>query len=347
MKKGFKIVLRFIEALFIILFLWCDLNFKLVSYGIDQGIGELKIINNSRPIAEMLNDPAVADSIKLKFRIIGEIRQFAIDSLGLKQSKNYTTFYDQHGKPLLWVVTASEKFALKAYQWKFPVVGSVGYKGFFDYEKGKREEKKLSGKGYDTDCNATSAWSTLGWFRDPVFSNFLNRSEGQLAELIIHEMTHATLYVKSSVDFNENLASAIGETGAEQFLRFKFGNSSDELKKYLERNEDYNLFAAHFLRGAQELDSLYDGFNPSQPEELKNSQKQNLIRQIISSLDTVSFHNRARYTKLFADEHYPNNAYFLGFTRYDSQKEEMKKELKESFHGNIKSYLQSLKAGNK
>jgi predicted aminopeptidase len=346
MRKGIKIILRFIEILFILLFLLCDLNFRLVSYGIDQGIGELKIIRNAKPIEEMLNDTSVNDSLKSKLRFIEEIKQFATDSLGLKRSKNYTTFYDQHGKPLLWVLTASEKYQLASYQWKFPVVGSVGYKGFFTYEKGKREEDKLIKAGFDTDYNTTSAWSTLGWFRDPVFSNFLHRSEGQLAELIIHEMTHATLYLKSSVDFNENLASAIGEEGAEQFLKSRFGDSSEKLKNYLERNEDYNLFAAHFLKGAHQLDSLYLHFNSTQPEELKNSLKQNLIKEIISSLDTISFYNKTRYAKLFDDDHFPNNAYFLGFTRYDAQKEEMKKELRKSFHGNIKSYLQSLKDKN-
>ncbi len=346
MQKGIKIFFRLIEILFILLLLWCDLNYKLVSYGIDQGIGELKIISNARPIEEMMADSSVNDSIKSKLRFIEEIKQFAIDSLGLKRSKNYTTFYNQHGKPLLWVLTASEKYELKSYQWKFPVVGSVGYKGFFTREKGEREENKLVKEGYDTDYNTTSAWSTLGWFRDPVFSNFLNRSEGQLAELIIHEMTHATLYVKSSVDFNENLASAIGEEGAEEFLTSKFGAASEQLKNYLDRNDDYNLFAVHFLKGAQQLDSLYHHFTATQSVDSKNNLKQKLIRAIISSLDTVSFHNKARYSKLFAENDLPNNAYFLGFTRYDAQKEEMKNELKKTFSGNIKLYLQSLKNKN-
>ena len=91
-----------------------------------------------------------------------------------------------------------------------------------EYEKGKKEEEKLADAGYDTDYNTTSAWSTLGWFRDPILSNILYRTEGQVADLIIHEMTHATLYAKSSVDFNENLASAIGEVGAELFLKYKY-----------------------------------------------------------------------------------------------------------------------------
>ncbi len=345
MRKALFIFLRTVEVLFILLLGWCVLNFRLVSYGVDQGIGELHIIRNARSIEDIIRDPAVPDSLKLKLNFIEEIKRFAVDSLGMKQSKNYTTFYNQHGKPLLWVLSASEKFALKSYQWKFPIVGSVGYKGFFRYEKGKKEENKLIEKGYDTDYNTTSAWSTLGWFRDPVFSNFLNRSAGQLAELIIHEMTHATLYLKSSVDFNENLASAIGEEGAEQFLIYKFGAESEELKDYRERNEDYNLFAAHFLYGARQLDSLYNHFASLSPEQ-KDQRKQKLINQIVTSLDTVSFHRKTRYTQLFEKKHFPNNAYFLGFTRYDSQKEEMKKELKKTFHGTIKLYLQSLKDKN-
>ena len=156
-------------------------------------------------------------------------------------------------------------------------------------------------------------------------------------------MTHATLYIKSSVDFNENLASAVGEEGAEEFLKFRFGDSSAVLTDYRNRNDDYNLFAANMLSGTRRLDSLYQSFKSTDSEETKNNMKQKMIKEIVSSLDTVSFHNKDRYKKLFDDTHLPNNAYFLGFTRYDAQKEEMKKDLKKKFQNNIKKYLSDLK----
>ena len=239
-------------------------------------------------------------------------------------------------------LTAAEKFHLKAYTWKFPLLGEVSYKGFFDFEKGKREADDLKNKNYDVEYASVSAWSTLGWFRDPVFSGMLKRSEGQLAELIIHEMTHATLYLKSSVDFNENLASAVGETGAEKFLAYKFGDESPELRKYLDEQQDYNLFAAHMLRGTKLLDSLYHAIeNLSEPE--KAAAKEKAISEIVSSLETIPFHN-PKYKTRFDKDDMPNNAYFLSFVRYDSQKDEMKKKLGDNFNGNIRLYLMDLKS---
>ena len=342
MQKGIKILIRLIEASFILLFLLSVIFYHLVTYGIDQGIGQLKIVWNARPVADVMSDASVSDSIKAKLLLMDEIKNFAVDSLGMKPTKNYTTFYDQQGKSILWVLTASEKYRLQPYHWTFPVVGKVSYKGFFNFEKGKREEKKMSMEGFDTDFHSTSAWSTLGWFRDPILSNFLNKSEGQIAELIIHEMTHATLYVKSNVDFNENLASAIGEEGAEEFLTYKYGDSSGALNDFRHRNEDYNRYASHMLSGTKRVDSLYQSFTSADNEETKQKQKQRMIKEIISSLDTVSFHQKERYRKLF-DDRLPNNSYFLGFTRYDAQKEKMKKELKEKFQKNINRYLNDLK----
>ena len=332
--------------------LLCFFNRDLVLYGIGQGIGQAKIVWNARPIKEVLDDPAVSDSVKSKLLYIEEVKKFAIDSLGLKPSKNYTTVYDQHGKPLLWVLTAAEKYQLKPYQWKFPVVGTVGYKGFFNEEKGKEKEKELEMQGYDTDLGTVSAWSTLGWFRDPILSGMLRRSEGQLAELIIHEMTHATLYVSGNVDFNENLASFIGEQGAILFLQYKYGKIDSAktplyipkpLLDYLNQKEDYDNFTAHFLKGTSLLDSLYHTFTDETPEKEKADLKEKMIAEIVSSLDTIKFHRAERYRQRFAGEPLPNNTFFLSFTRYDAQKDEMRKEMEQKFRGDFKKYLLYLK----
>jgi predicted aminopeptidase len=336
------IVKRISEILLMCLLVLSSCNIRLVNYGIAQLKGQLHIVRNARPIEDVLQDPNVPDSLKEKLFLVAEIKKFAVDSLGMKLSKNYTAVYDQKGKPVLWVLTAAERYELKSFHWNFPFLGRVEYKGFFDYEKGKKEEKKLADDGYDTDYSTTSAWSTLGWFRDPILSNILYRTEGQVADLIIHEMTHATLYVKSSVDFNENLASAIGETGAEQFLKYKYGDSSDAVIRYRNYRDDYNSFADHMLRGIDKLDSLYKTFTGADNDSLKAARKTATIESITASVDTVPFHNKNRYLKIFSD-YTPNNAYFLAFRRYDSEKEEMKKELKGKFNGNIKSYLAYLK----
>ena len=173
----------------------------------------------------------------------------------------------------------------------------------------------------------------------------LKRSAGQLAELIIHEMTHSTIYLKSNVDLNENIASMIGEEGAIRFLKSHFGLNSKELNDYISRKADYDLFSQYMLTSHNQLDSLYKNFS-SLPISAKEIQKQKVIQQIVTGLDSIPFHNPKRYRSLFS-ERTPNNAYFMNFVRYDSQKEKMKKELDEKFKGNIVVYLHAIKEREK
>jgi len=109
-------------------------NCGLVAYGVKQGIGQIRLVNRARPIDEILKDSLTTNDLRQKLKLVDEIKQFAIDSLGLNPSKNYNTLYDQKGQPILWVVGACPPYKMEAYKWKFPVVGSLPYKGFFKKE---------------------------------------------------------------------------------------------------------------------------------------------------------------------------------------------------------------------
>ena len=213
LKRGLKILF----GLIIILSLF---NCESLFYGFNQGIGQLNIIWKAKPLDHYLKDDSYPDSLKSKIRLINEIKQFAVDSLGIFPSKNYTKMYDQQGIAGMYVVTACEPYALKSYKWSFPIVGDFAYKGFFKKRRAVKEVKSLKKDGYDTDIGEVNAWSTLGWFKDPVMSSMLNKNEGQLASLLIHELTHSTIFVKNDVQFNENLASFIGDKGALLFLQY-------------------------------------------------------------------------------------------------------------------------------
>ena len=339
-KKAFRYVFYTFILLLTLLLIWAIPNRSLVEYGWGQFKGQMHIIRAARPLENVLTDKTFPDSLKSKIHFIDVIAKFGSDSLRLKRSENYTTLYDQKNKPVLWVITASDKYKLNAYQWHFPFLGDVSYKGFFDYQKGAYEDSLLQLEGYDTDYGEVSAWSTLGWFTDPILSNMLYRSDGQLAELIIHEMTHATVYLKSNVDLNENLASMIGEEGAIRFLSSHFGKDSRQTKDYITRKNDYDLFSNHMLLAQAKLDSLYKTFNGLN-SSVKDSLKKQMIEAIVASLDTIPFYNKKRYASLF-EKRKPNNAYFMNFVRYDSQKEEMRKILNENYNGNISLYLKSI-----
>jgi predicted aminopeptidase len=316
-------------------------NWQLVNYGLQQARGQFKIIWEAKPVEEFINDPSFPDSLRQKLLLVAEVRKYAIDSLGLKDTKNYKTMYDQKGEEIMWVVTASEEFQLKPKEWKFPVVGTVPYKGFFDEEKAMTLAKEIEEEGWDVSVRNPGGWSTLGWFTDPILSEMLDNNEGELASLIIHEMVHATIFVKDSVNFNENLASFVGDRGAEAFLQYRFGNESPEYFRFMNEDHDYKNYVDHVLHGTTLLDSLYKSME-GEPVDEKINLKNEMILQIVDSMDTLSFLTGKKPSQKLKAK-LPNNAYFMSFIHYQSSQDVLMEEWKRSFDGDIKAYINFLK----
>jgi predicted aminopeptidase len=279
----------------------------MIQYGLQQLQGQLSIVWNTRTISEVLKDTTTTDSIKVKLKLIEDIKRYAVDSLGLKESDIYSTFYDQKGKPSLWVLTATEPFKMKAYEWWFPFLGTTNYKGYFEKEIGLEAEEEIRKKGFDTDLGIVGAWSTLGFFSDPVLSNMLRRNEGKLAELIIHELTHGTLYIKGNVDFNENLATFIGEKGARQFLENKYGKESIELTKYQEYQEDEERYGEIMVKATKSLDSIYNHLDIKASKREIYEIKYRFIAQVMLKINQTTFHHKNRYLFDFKKDKLPNN----------------------------------------
>jgi predicted aminopeptidase len=325
-------------ALLIVVAALTTIYWELIIYGIRQGKGQLNIIWNARPVEEYLQNPQFPDSLKAKLVLINEVRRYAIDSLGLKDTKNYKTLFDQKGEEIMWVVTASEPFRLKAKEWTFPVLGAVPYKGFFVKQRAVALKEELQKEGWDVSIRNPGGWSTLGWFTDPILSKMLERSEGDLANLIIHEMSHATIFVKDSIDFNENLATFIGDRGAEKFLIHKYGTDSKEYKLYFSEDDDYLKFANHMLLATEKLDSLYNTLSESDSKEKKLALKTALIQKIVSSLDTLSLTTDAKPSGRYQKQ-LPNNAYFMNFRRYQAKQDIFWEEYRNRFNSNLKNYI--------
>lgn len=310
----------------------------LVNYAAQQGYGQLSIIWRAKPVEKYISDPNFPDSLKLRLKLIDEVRKYAIDSLGLKDTKNYRTLYDQKGEEIMWVVMACEPYRLKPKEWKFPIVGSVPYKGFFNKEKAYSLKAELEKEGWDVIIRNPGGWSTLGWFTDPILSKMLNRSEGDLANLIIHEMSHATIFVKDSIDFNENLATFIGDRGAEQYLIDRYGMGSSEYQTYMNEDEDYLKYVNHMLGGARILDSLYATMADQDPPEQKRQLKESTIRRITSTLDTLSLSLSVKPSLRFKEK-LPNNAYFMNYRQYQSKQGKFMAEWKNKYSSNLRVYI--------
>jgi predicted aminopeptidase len=335
-----KIVKRILLSLLLIICVLTLFYWDLVVYGIRQAKGQLNIVWNARPVEEFMMDPDFPDSLKARLNFINEVRRYAIDSLALKDTKNYKTLYDQKGEEIMWVVTACEPFQLKAKEWKFPVLGSVPYKGFFDKKLAIELAEDLKKEGFDVSIRNPGGWSTLGWFTDPILSKMLERGEGDLANLIIHEMSHATIFVKDSIDFNENLATFIGDRGTEKFLISRFGEASKAYQSYMNDDADFLRFSEHMLRGTEKLDSLYKSMNPQDSVSTKKELKTALIRKIVDSLDTLTLSaTESKPSERYKDR-LPNNTYFMNFRRYQSKQELFWDEYTNRFHGDLKSFIE-------
>ena len=319
-----------------------------VNYFYQQAKGGLDVAFNTKPLSDVLQDKSIPDSLKKRILYIQEVRKYAIDSLGLQDNpKVYQTLYNQNGQPLVHLLTVAEPYKMEAKEFNFPVVswfiGSFTYKGFFDSTAAKTEQMLWKSKGYDTEMGQGIAYSTLGWLPEPILSNMLYYPEGKLASLIIHEMTHGTIFVKNDHETSENLANFIGDYGAKRFLNFKYGFDSKQYKRFTQSRIFRDSFIKHLNRGTLKLDSLYRTFKPNFTSQYKDSLKYSLIEKIEQSQDTIyrKLPNLPKYQ--FNKKDLPNNAYFVSFKTYNSKQNEFLTIFKSQFNNDFESFLKYLK----
>ncbi len=340
LKSLLKLLLQLILiALFILLLI----EHKLALYGIQQGSGQLQLIWNAKPIDNVLKDVNFSESFKQKLILIKEIKQYTIDSLGMNPTENYCSVFDQKNKSLLLNISACKPFAFEPKEWTFPFLGTVPYKGFFDKKEAEKEILNLKMQDYDIDAYYPSGWSTLGWFNDPILSNMLKRNEGSLSNLIIHELTHGTLFVKNNVNFNENLANFIADKGAEQFLLQKFGSNSKQYREYKHEKSDEKIYDAYILKSAERLDSLYKKMLDNEDDKIKKEKKNQLIQEIVQGVYDLPLFKKKDYFNYSKQAFFEGNAFFMTFTRYDSQYDLFNKDFTEHYKSNLKKYLFVLK----
>ncbi len=340
LKKGIKLSLEFLLLLTIA---FCTIWHSLVIYGISQGLGQITIIWKAEPIDRKLNDTSFPDSLKQKLILIQEIKKFAVDSIGINPSDNYSSVYDQQDKPVLFTVTACQPYSFVAKEWWFPFLGNVSYKGFFNKKEALKEIADLKQQGYDVDVYSPSGWSTLGWFKDPIQTNMLKQSDGNIANLIIHELTHGTIYIKNNVTYDENLANFIGDIGAEKFLQYKSGITSSAYIDYEAHKLDSKCFNNYMLKSKERLDSLYATMSVNEKEEIKKQKKTKLITEIVVGVNRLPLIKKKNYFNYSMQVFKEGNAFFMAFTRYDSQYDVFEKEYKEKYDSNLKKYMEDLK----
>jgi predicted aminopeptidase len=218
-------------------------------------LAEAKILAHRESIARLAADSATPPATRAKLNLVLEARRFAVDSLGLPAKNAFTQYTRLEHDTLVLVLSGAYRDELRAVTWWFPVVGRVPYKGFFDFEEARRAEVELKEAGFDTYLRPSPAFSTLGFFNDPLLSTTLGEDSLEIVNTVVHELTHNKFYAKGEAIFNESFASFVGARGAERFFAARGDTSS--VRRTAARWHDDLLLSGAWERTFHSLDSAY------------------------------------------------------------------------------------------
>lgn len=225
-----------------------------VRYVTRAGIEETKILTGRVPMDALLRDSSTSPDLRAAAGLVVSVRQHA-RRLGLEAGETYTTYSRVERDTLLLVLTASRPTCLCPVTWSFPIVGRIPYKGFFDFTKAQAAAQRFRADGYDVNLRPSAAFSTLGWFNDPLLSTAVGRDSVELAALVFHEITHNTIWVEDATDFNESVAQWVGYRAAEQFFLAR-GDTALAIRAH-DRWHDEQLVGRYYDLLLGKLDSLY------------------------------------------------------------------------------------------
>ena len=202
--------------------------------------GQVSVLSSSRPIDQWLADPAVTDDLKSRLRSTQRIRAFAANELGLPDNGSYKSYADLKRKYVMWNVVATSELSMEPQQWCFPVAGCVDYRGYYSKAAADAFAAGLQRQGFDVRVSGVPAYSTLGWFNDPVLSTFIEYPEAEVARMVFHELAHQVAYAPGDSQFNESFATAVEEIGVARWLD---AQGSDKMREdyrvYHQRKQDF------------------------------------------------------------------------------------------------------------
>jgi predicted aminopeptidase len=233
------------------------------------GKGQLRLLNRGRPLEEVIGDKKAPGDLVELLKAVPEIKAFG-ELAGLKPTPNYREYVELGGDAVVYVVTVSESLALRPRIFKFPLVGSFNYLGWFSKQDAMEFASGFEKEGYDTDVRGASAYSTLGWFRDPLLSSMIPK-EGErisataypeLVNVFLHESVHATLYIKNQSYFNESLASFLSDVLTERYFAAKGGEAAAGYSRYLEQRKRSEGVRMRMARAYGDLKKMYDSDLP-------------------------------------------------------------------------------------
>ena len=274
---------------------------------------QYRLIRDSVSVEDALKSDLIKSDQKERLRLVAAIRDFGESELGLKKTQNYQNVYLDSDQPTIYIISACPKDRLTIVTWWFPIIGDMPYLGFFDLEKAKKGKDRLAKEGLDVNMGTAEAYSTLGWFKDPVTVNLLEKSPVELTEIILHEMTHTTLYLKGQSEFNENLANLVGKAGTISFMRETYGYTHPFTIEAENNLSDQRLFCSFLTSLLEMLESLY---NSDISYEEKLTKREMIFKRSLKDFADIQADFKTDRYKGFGESGL-NNAYLMSISLYN------------------------------
>ena len=294
----------------------CDLDFR---YLVPAAIGQFDLLRNSVPIDDAIAGGDLSEEQLAKLSLIRDVRAYAGQNLGLNIEGNYETFYNSHGDPVAFNVSASRKYAFEPMVWTFPIVGTVPYLGYFDRSAAEEMVGNLQKLDFDTFMYEIDAYSSVGFLANPVLSPMLDRDELDLADTVIHELLHSTVWRVNDTSFNESLATFYGRRGALSYFADRYPNEPERLDEATERFEDSDAYSDYLLEVYNELDDYFDSPDSEDAKIIGRETIYQSARDRYWDDLAPLLHDPDRYS--WIGNLPTNNAWMLGVRRYNLELE--------------------------
>ena len=273
--------------------------------------GQVSLLSDAQPIDEVLADPGASEKLKARLAKVHEMRAFAVSELGLPDNASYKSYTDLKRPFVLWNIVATPELSLVPKQWCFPVAGCVDYRGYYNKDDAQAFAAELRSEGYDVQVGGVPAYSTLGWFSDPVLSTFIGYPDGELARMVFHELAHQVVYAQGDSQFNESFATTVEEEGVERWMR-KYGDD-DQRSAYAEQERRKRDFLNLLMKYREKLAANYAG--PTSDDD-KRQQKAAIFQELKDEYQTLKagWGGFAGYDRWFAEP--LSNAHLASIATY-------------------------------
>jgi predicted aminopeptidase len=306
-------------------------------YLLQSAEGQLALMSKREPISTVIDAPSTPTKLRTQLKSVTAIRNFASHELGLPDNGSYRKYADIGRPYVVWNVVAAPEFSVEPKRWCFPIVGCVGYRGYFVEVKARKFAAGLHAEGYDVVVGGVAAYSTLGHFDDPILSTMVSWNDVELASIVFHELTHQLLYVRNDASFNEALATTVEEEGVRRWLESQ-GREKD-LSDHLLQQKRYLEVIALMSTTRDKLRELYAaGLPPPLMRERKRETFEGL-RESYAALRT-RWGGHAPFDAWFAQD--INNAHLASIATYFACVPGFERELK-AVGGNLPAFYRRVR----